>query len=38
MIPTCRRVLADALKDNGYVVDSAGDGVEGHYLGEIRAL
>jgi two-component system OmpR family response regulator len=32
--PDLRRVLTDALKDNGYVVDSAGDGVEGHYLGE----
>ena len=32
--PDLRRVLADALKDNGYVVDTAGDGEEGHYLGD----
>ena len=32
--PDLQRLLADALRDNGYVVDTAGDGVEGHFLGE----
>jgi len=32
--PDLQRLLADALKDNGYVVDTASDGVEGHYLGD----
>jgi len=32
--PDLQRLLADALRDNGYVVDTASDGVEGHFLGE----
>ena len=32
--PDLLRLLADALRDNGYVVDTASDGVEGHFLGE----
>ncbi len=32
--PDLQRLLASALRDNGYVVDTAGDGVEGHFLGE----
>ncbi len=32
--PDLQRLLAGALRDNGYVVDTAGDGVEGHFLGE----
>ena len=32
--PDLQRLLATALRDNGYVVDTAGDGVEGHFLGE----
>jgi two-component system OmpR family response regulator len=32
--PDLQRLLAEALRDNGYVVDTAGDGVEGHFLGE----
>lgn len=32
--PDLQRLLADALRDNGYVVDTASDGVEGHFLGD----
>ena len=32
--PDLQRLLAGALRDNGYVVDTASDGVEGHFLGE----
>ena len=32
--PDLQRLLAEALRDNGYVVDTASDGVEGHFLGE----
>jgi len=32
--PDLQRLLADSLRDNGYVVDTASDGVEGHFLGE----
>ncbi|HLF22647.1 MAG TPA: response regulator transcription factor, partial [Burkholderiales bacterium] len=32
--PDLNRLLVNALKDAGYVVDSAKDGIEGHFLGE----
>ena len=32
--PDLQRLLATALRDQGYVVDTASDGEEGHYLGE----
>lgn len=32
--PDLQRLLAGALRDNGYVVDTASDGVEGHFLGD----
>jgi two-component system OmpR family response regulator len=32
--PDLNRLLVNALKDAGYVVDSAKDGEEGHYLGD----
>jgi two-component system, OmpR family, response regulator len=32
--PDLQRLLAEALRDNGYVVDTASDGVEGHFLGD----
>ncbi|MEQ1754148.1 MAG: response regulator transcription factor [Micropepsaceae bacterium] len=32
--PDLQRLLATALRDNGYVVDTASDGVEGHFLGD----
>lgn len=32
--PDLNRLLVNALKDAGYVVDSARDGEEGHYLGD----
>ena len=32
--PDLRRLLTEALRDNGYVVDTAADGVEGHFLGD----
>ena len=32
--PDLLRLLAGALKDAGYVVDTAKDGVEGHHLGD----
>jgi len=32
--PDLSRQLGDALKDQGYAVDVAGDGEEGHFLGD----
>ena len=32
--PDLNRLLTTALKEGGYVVDSAKDGEEGHFLGE----
>jgi two-component system OmpR family response regulator len=32
--PDLQRLLASALRDQGYVVDTASDGEEGHYLGD----
>jgi two-component system OmpR family response regulator len=32
--PDLQRLLAGALRDQGYVVDTAGDGEEGHHLGD----
>ena len=32
--PDLNRLLVNALKEGGYVVDSAKDGEEGHFLGE----
>ena len=32
--PDINRQIVTALQDSGYVVDSAKDGEEGHYLGD----
>ena len=36
--PNLNRQLANALKGGGYVVDSALDGEQGHFLGETSEL
>ena len=32
--PDLQRLLAGALRDQGYVVDTASDGEDGHHLGD----
>ena len=32
--PTLRQQLQDSLQDEGYVIDAADNGLDGHYLGD----